>query len=432
MQRQGGAGLDTRLRAVTDAGGGRGGGAEADHRGRFEFCICSSAQLTRASSSLSQAVDMNLYRSFGSLMEAWVTEGGRCLDSELLGNNDEDSAPPSSDVGTNLRSESVDSGVETASCDASFAATSCSVSTGHAEMDTFTPEREASAPQSPLLSSPVPSSASSSSPCICTGRAHQVERTLQRTDSGRPQGRPEPLTVEEVLRRRPRASFLPKRPSSELTRGQRSLSCGLRRTADPSGSVRQASEMCRRPMSLSFDRRGSARTGSQEPGAWEGAGLGPGLTYLEQVCQMLEEVARQQMHGRAPQMEMDALQEHRDVESESAAAEDVSSPHEPQQRKHQPHTHFRQRSASDITSTALHLRRLNTDCRGQHLSTDDLLETADGKQESKQEETNTTDRSWRFKIGSLGREGQRTQPSEKSSARRRLSQLFRRRRTVPV
>lgn len=210
---------------------------------------------------------MNLYRSFGNLMEAWVTEEGQCS-----GNNDEDSPSPSSDTGTTLRSDSVDSGVETASSDTSFPATPCSISTDNAEKDTFTPQREgegltpASTSQSPVFSSPVPSVTSSSSPRICPRGApegsttlHQkVEQALQRTNSKNP----EPLTVDEVLRRRPRASFLPKRHASELVRGQRPESCGLRRTVNQSMTVRQMSEMCRRPMSRSFDKQ-SAQTTSE-------------------------------------------------------------------------------------------------------------------------------------------------------------------------
>lgn len=42
--------------------------------------------------------------------------------------------------------------------------------------------------------------------------------------------------------------------------------------------------------------------------------MSPGLCYLEQVCQMLEEIARQQMHSQALQMEMNALQECQDSE----------------------------------------------------------------------------------------------------------------------
>lgn len=52
----------------------------------------------------------------------------------------------------------------------------------------------------------------------------------------------------------------------------------------------------------------------QDLGEEEGKGLSPGLSYLEQVCQMLEEVARQQMHNQALQMDTNAPREHQDTE----------------------------------------------------------------------------------------------------------------------
>lgn len=58
----------------------------------------------------------------------------------------------------------------------------------------------------------------------------------------------------------------------------------------------------------------------QELSEEEGQVLSPGLSYLEQVCQMLEEIARQQMHSRALQRQMNALQEHRDTEVNQVTA----------------------------------------------------------------------------------------------------------------
>ncbi|XP_071322306.1 uncharacterized protein [Trachinotus anak] len=417
---------------------------------------------------------MNLYKSFGNLMEAWITEGNLYSDSQSLGIHDEDSPTPSSDMETNLRSESVDSGVETASSDTSFPATSCSVSADNAEIDAFIPEREgdgltsASTSQSPVFSSPVPSCSSSSSQYLCPSRPQdgsttvhlKLELAVQRTDSKHQRDNPEPLTVEEVLRRQPQASSLPRRHTSGLVRGQRSESLVLRRTASPSAPTRQMSEMCRRPMSMSCDRQRPEELGEEER-----AGLSPGLSYLEQVCQMLEGIARQQMHNLALQTEVDALRELQDTQaldtcqSESKAAdEDLSScrrlentknaehsSSEDQQCKHNPSEHFRQRSASDTAITRLHLRKMKLDCRGQRLSKDDLLEKPEEeheKEESKTEEMSKTSKTWKLKIGSLRREefslrdtkGRQMQPPEKSSARRRLSQLFRRRRrkTLPV
>ncbi|XP_067430426.1 serine-rich adhesin for platelets [Thunnus thynnus] len=410
---------------------------------------------------------MNLYRSFGNLMEAWVTEGNLCSDPEWLGNHDEDSAASSTDMGTNLRSESVDSGVETPSSDTSFPATSCSISTDNAEIDTFT---QTSTSQSPLLSSSVPPFSSSSSPHICPSRAQEgstvlhlkVEQTLQRADCERLKDNPEPVTVDEVLRRRPRTSFLSKRQTSNLARGQRSQSLGPRRTVNPSVPVRQMSEIQRRPLSLSCGKQ-AAQTRSEDLGEEARTALSPGLNYLEQVCQMLEEIARQQMHNRALQMEMDALQEHQDTQApdtcqgvSKALEENISSCQslenegdeqvscEPHQQKDYPYRNFRQRSASYTSIETLHSRKLKADCKGQHLSTDDLLKKAeeDGeKQECKKGETNKTNKNWRLKIGSLRRDdsglkdtkSQQMQSSEKNSTRRRLSKLFRRRRkTLPA
>ncbi|KAI3361823.1 hypothetical protein L3Q82_002151 [Scortum barcoo] len=329
---------------------------------------------------------MNLYRSFGNLMEAWVSEGGQCSDSEWLENNEEDSPTPTSDSGTNLRSESVDSGVETASSDVSFLATSCFVS---ADVDAFAPERGgltlASASQSPVLPSPAPFSSSSSSPRLRPSTAqkgpaalHQkVEQALQRTDSKK--SKLELLTVDEVLRRRPRASFLPKRHTSELVRSQKSENFenfDLRRTVNLSLPVRQMHEMRRRPLSMSCVRQ-PVQTRSEDLGEVDGKGLSPGLSYLEQVCQMLEDIARQQMQmqNRASQMETDGPLELRDMEtfdtcqSDSKPAEaDLSScqrlentesaeqtSSEPQRSKDYTRGHFRHRSASDTTLATLHL-----------------------------------------------------------------------------
>ena len=259
---QQGAGMNTQLPRCdrTDVGDGRGEGTEADHGGCFEFY--SSQRLRRLSLTGvhfpvgvqtqrkvwgAVVLEMNLYRSFGNLMEAWVTERGHSPDSEWLGNNDEDPSTPSSDTGTNLRSESVDSGVETASSDTSFLAASFSTSTDRAELDTFMPEggglTPASASHSPVLSSPPPSSSA----------LHQkVEQALQRTDSKHLKDNPEPLTVEAVLRRRPRASFQPRRHTSDLVRGQRPESFGLWTTLNPAEPMRLTR---RRPASMICDRQ---------------------------------------------------------------------------------------------------------------------------------------------------------------------------------
>ncbi|XP_032395566.1 uncharacterized protein si:dkey-106l3.7 isoform X3 [Etheostoma spectabile] len=398
---------------------------------------------------------MNLYSSFGNLMEAWVTKEDQCLDSAWLGNNDEDPTTPSTHVGTNLPAESEDSGVETASSVTSFTATFSSVFMENAEMDTFAPETEVGG-LTPALTSQSP--VSSSSPRLCPSRVQEdatalhlkVELALQKTEAKCLKNNREPLTVDGMLRQPPRASFLPKRHTSDLVRGQRSESFSLRRTVNPSVSTRQMSEM--RRMFMTCDEQ-LAQKRAEDLGKEERNGLSPGFCYLEHVCQKLEEIARKQMHSRALQMEKDAQWEHQDMEvsqaldtcqSDLKAAEEALSScqipedteraehSEPRQRN--PYRHFRQRSASDTNITALQFRRLNADCRGQHL-TDDLLE-----KENEKKETSKTGRNWKLKFGSLKREpavgdtkGQQMHSSEKNSARRRLSQLLRRsRKTLPV
>ncbi|KAK5878821.1 hypothetical protein CesoFtcFv8_024197 [Champsocephalus esox] len=428
----------------------------------FSRC-CSVAQRHRGK--------MNLYRSFGNLMEAWVTEGAQGSDSAWHGNNSEDPSMRSSDVGTNIRTESVDSGVETASSVTSLPPTPSSVSADHTELDSFTPERERdSTSQSPILSFPVPPSSSSSSPHIRPSRAQEsstalelkVEQAIKKTDSKCLRNNPKDLfTADVVLRRRPGASFVSKRPTSELLRGQRSESFSHWRTANSAVPTRQFSESYRRPRSASCIKP-PVQTRTEDLGAEEGNELSPGLLYLEQVCQMLEEIAKQQMHSRALQMETDALREHQDLEESQAldasqsdskpseedmisceiqeSSEQISS--EPQQRRDHPYRLYRQRSASETNVSSVHLRKQNADCRGQHRSKDDLLEKEENDQEiqeSEKQEKPKTNKNWKMKFGSFTREsslrdskGQQMQSSERNSARRRLSQLFRRKTTKAV
>lgn len=189
---------------------------------------------------------MNLYRSFGDLMEAWVAEEGQCSYSELLGNNGEGSPFPSA----NLRSESVDSGVEMASADMSFQATSSSTDNTYG----FTPGGEGStgASESSALSCPSPSNPFS--PCLSPSGAldhsatlHQkVEAALKRSTSKHLTDKPECLTAVETHRRHPRAH---QRYSTESLRVQRSDRLDLRQMCNPSEPMR----LTRRRRSVTSD-----------------------------------------------------------------------------------------------------------------------------------------------------------------------------------
>lgn len=169
-------------------------------------------------------------------MEAWVTEEGQCSYSELLGDNGKAASSPS----TNLRSESVDSGVEMA--DTSFHATSSSVSMDNTELDGFTPERGPNGASEPSLLS-CPSTPNPFSPCLSPGGAqdhssllHQrVEAALERSHSKHLKNKPECLTAAEIHRRHSRAH---QRHHAESMRGQRSDRFDLRRMFNPSEPMR--------------------------------------------------------------------------------------------------------------------------------------------------------------------------------------------------
>lgn len=192
-------------------------------------------EILRHADSSGPRLEMNLYRSFGNLMEAWVSEEGQCSYPELLGENGE-AAP------TNLRSESVDSGVEMASADTSLHATSSSVSMDNTELDGFTPERGANgASEASLLSCPW--APNPFSPCLSPGGAqdhaallHQrVEAALERSHSKHLKNKPECLTAAEMHRRHSRAH---QRHHAESMRGQRSDGFDPGRTFNPSEPTR--------------------------------------------------------------------------------------------------------------------------------------------------------------------------------------------------
>lgn len=200
-------------------------------------------------------LEMNLYRSFGNLMESYVHEEVIHPESQWEGYEANGPHAPVSNIEVNPRSESVDSGVETVSCETPSPATASSLSTDNTEMDLFLPQSDrfsaTSTPQSPVLLSPLPSSLSSS-PNLRLSRAEEDlttlklkgEPELQRTDSKRWK------QVYEVLSQQPKTSSLPKQHTSELKKCIRSASFNVRRRVDPSIATGQISEVKRKPLSV--------------------------------------------------------------------------------------------------------------------------------------------------------------------------------------
>lgn len=266
-----GAGINMQLQAVTGMGVVKAHRRIRRHVVNSSSCLQMTAWVVWAGASLiflfqpgntgtRDETSMNLYKSFGNLMETWVTDD-TSPDSEWFQRNAKDPPTPSSEMETNGRSESVDSGVETASCDTCFRATSSFAST-EIEGEDLTP---ALTSQSPVFSSPKPTCCPSSSPLLCSSSTQKdstashlkLEQVSQRTDSMYSKGNSKPLTPEEMLSRRPQASFPIKRHTSELVRGQRSDRLDGRRTVSPPVSIQPKSEMCRRTQSMISNRRTS-------------------------------------------------------------------------------------------------------------------------------------------------------------------------------
>ncbi|XP_027881596.1 uncharacterized protein LOC114149744 isoform X3 [Xiphophorus couchianus] len=334
---------------------------------------------------------MNLYRSFSNLMEAYVYEERTRPESQWRRDNADGPHAPVSNIAVNPRSESVDSGVESASCETPNSATAGSLSTDNTEMDLFLLQSDnfvpASTPQPPVFMSTL-SSSSPSSPNLRLSRAEEASTTLN-------------LKEEPELQRTDSKRWKQVYESSVV---------------------------------------------------FEGKELSPGLCYLEWVCQKMELYAKHQMQNQAKQAETDTPQEHEEQKPVLVSQHDAADaqedhprlenaqeiPSEPQQQKPR---YFRQRSASDTTFSKMHLKKFNLSSRGKRQSTSDLREIEEEDvlpMESVKEESSKKNIIQKLKLGSLRRvasavsdsRSTQTQSSEKTTTRRRLSQLFRRTRKV--
>ncbi|XP_076020276.1 uncharacterized protein LOC143011322 [Genypterus blacodes] len=404
---------------------------------------------------------MNVYRSFGCLLENWIAEGSLDLDSGWLGNSDEVSPTSFSDMDTTLNCESVDSGVETAGSVMSLPITCGSVSMDNTELDAMAADTELD--RSPVLYDPSSASCPSlnllpNTPQETSTALHlKLEQALQRTQPRRVWNGPECKAEGLEPPRRNRASWYLKRHISSVAKGQRSENLRMAKTASPVTSIRKISEPRRRPLSMRYEQRPFVE--KLEPlGEEEREGLSPGFRYLEQVCQTLERIAKHQLHNRAIQMKIDALREHQDelvsqapdncqcdvmqAEGELAAHPRLSDEgiqhfsSETLQRKDYPSCPMRQRSASDTTIATIHSRKFRPDTRGPQTSIDDLMNNdgARNSQLSKREEGSKGYKNWRGRLATLRRgetvrtESKSQQPSsEKITTRRRLSNLIRKR-----
>ncbi|XP_037122507.1 uncharacterized protein si:dkey-106l3.7 [Syngnathus acus] len=370
---------------------------------------------------------MNLYRSFGNRLEAWVAE--QEPDTELLEDIPNDSltcsSPSSSGMERNVRAESVDSGVETASTD-TFCLTS-SLSTEMAEMDSFASGNDNFGPFLSLGSAslpPCPPPAAISRPPRLSRIQGSVtfnpklKQALQRTESRRSsESHTDDRRLHAVSRYR-----------NPLLRSE---SFGTCETLRPSSSLRQILDIKKETLPS------RSRMQPMQDRAEAFVALSPGLRYLEEVCKKWEDIAKQQLvkDGYHVDMAQDFGSDHsldQPLYFHGARPEQPSN--KDQELKDFLDGHFRQRSSSDTTISSSHIRKLNLGSRGQQVSTLNLLD-----KELQGDLTYRPNKHRKFKFLSLTRgrsshqNSQLMQSSQSNGGRRQLGNLLRKRRqTLPI
>ncbi|XP_066507573.1 uncharacterized protein si:dkey-106l3.7 [Hoplias malabaricus] len=391
---------------------------------------------------------MNLYRNFGSMLENWVADGypeASCFSEGKLHNAssiDSGSADSIRVPGTTLRSESEDSGVDLSHVGSPKTSRSSVLTSEDSLTFKPVPKCEAEEDLKPSASSPTSSLCSSSSSCFSVTQASQNGSS----EGGRP-------SVDRVLRTNEsnwteatesKSLFQDKSQDVRIRRrcNTTSLTRGLHTAADriPHRS-RTESVGSRRPQTQSADQHRQIPSPQQhnltngdpaEDSVFDrdpdSDALSPGLLYLEQLCRMLENIARLQRQNQSLQLEMDAIHiqrghPHRETvssqKSEKHCADDPSTLSSP----------FRRRTASDTWAFLRHRRKAKPQSE-QFGSTDVLQEEPyDSLQEPLESEPGRTSSNLKQKMSSL-RKNEKSQHSRSHSlyGERSLMKLFRNRR----
>ncbi|XP_067289074.1 uncharacterized protein si:dkey-106l3.7 isoform X2 [Pseudorasbora parva] len=369
---------------------------------------------------------MNLYRNFGNLLESWVNEGSLDLHYQSGDGLDRlDSVSRYSVPLSNVKSESEDSGFETVSTTSPCHSHQCSALTSEASHPDF-----GSTVGDVRPSSPSPSVCSSSSSCV------SLSSVAPKTTC---------LKVEQALRRTEPASW--REPSHQVERG----GTGSRYRCNTASFPTNCHPTSYRPHHRFVRPR---RTHSQPPdpkkaelyrktlkydqhyqlvdSQLEFAGgdqyrldkLSPGLLYLEQVCRMLENMAKLQQQNHSLQKEVEILKsQHAEIERVSLHKEETSYPacqsfqilgHEDpdsgSSRLKDP-MGFRKRSVSDTQAAVSRLRRTRF-ARAEPIA-DILVEEPDGKDPLPENEHKKLSAIQKLKFTSFRRQG--TQQSDRES-----------------
>ncbi|XP_077479725.1 uncharacterized protein LOC144091343 [Stigmatopora argus] len=336
---------------------------------------------------------MNLYKSFGSRMETWVAEQNPHHD--LLENIPEDSSTSSS-WEKNTRAESVDSGVETASTDTLFPASALSVDMS--DVDSLA--SGLSYDNYKVLSS----LGSASLPAYSTPRA-----LSQAASPGGGQG-------SSILNQKLKQALLrseSRRLSHHLESDQPQTRHSLIRTESfslwdintPSALALPISDTNKR--SLSYRSRVDQTDGRLEDQSQiDSTNLSPGLKYLEQVCQKLEDMAKKKLAKDGKNLDQAGIlrRQHYQLLEKST----TFSGHRREQLCNEeleldedPYGHFRPRSASDTRKPPIHLRKLKLSLREQQRSTFDLLDQGVKDDKIRVDMPDKSNKKYKLKIVSL-------------------------------
>ncbi|KAI2659945.1 Adenylosuccinate synthetase [Labeo rohita] len=368
---------------------------------------------------------MNLYRNFGNLLESWVTEGSQDLYLQTGSGLDRlDSVSRDSVPLSNVKSESEDSGFETVSTTSPCHSHQCSVLTSEESQPAFGSTEDEAQP-----SSPSPSVCSSSSSSVTLSSVApittclEVEQVLRRTDSPSWRG---PLQQIERGTAGPRyrsnttsctASFHSNssRSHHRYARPRRTHS----QPPDPKKAALYRKHLKSHQHGQSVHSQLELADGDQ----YRLDKLSPGLLYLEQVCRMLENIAKLQQQNYSLQKEVEILKsQHAEIKCRNLHEEEIGYPasqslrilgHEdpPSKQIHlKEPMGFRHRSVSDTQAAVSHRRRTRF---AREPAAGVLVEEPDGKDPLPENEHKKPSKIHKLKFASFRR--QETQLSDRES-----------------
>ncbi|XP_051973021.1 uncharacterized protein si:dkey-106l3.7 [Xyrauchen texanus] len=279
---------------------------------------------------------MNLYRNFGNLLESWVTEGYTDLHSQTEANVERlDSIGSGSEVQlSKVKSESEDSGFETVSTISPCHSHQCSGFTSESHSASLV---NVSAQDDVRPSSPSPSVCTSSSSCVSLGSVAprktclKVEQALRRTEttSGHVSRRGAPHKLERGAtgpRHRCNTATFPTSCHTTNARTHYWFSHPRRTHSQPSDHKK--AELCRRLLkSHQYGQTVESQLEFEEGEQCRRNKLSPGLLYLEQVCRMLENIAKLQQQNHTLQKEVEMLKsQHAEIKCASLNEEEINYP----------------------------------------------------------------------------------------------------------